>query len=434
MVYFISDTILTGFKIGAGLVIASTQLPKLVGVGSSAHGLLPAITDLARHIGEIHAPSAAIGVGALVLLLAADALLPHRPVSPLIVAAAIALGSFYDLGALGVRLVGEVPAGLPYPGLPSLAPEEVTSLLPLAFACFLLAYVEGTSVARAIADRDGDRVDTNQELLALGAVNLAVSLGRGYPVSGGTSQSAVNDTAGAETPVALVVTSTLVAVILLFATGLFRNLPEPVLAALVIAAVTRLVRTEQLRALWMLSGSAFAVAMLTVLGVMALGILQGILVAAFFSLALTIRAVASPRISVLARLPGTTLFREIARHSNSERIPGTLIVRPEAELVYFNVSSVADQVLDLVATSSEPIHVVVVDLSLTPTLDVSTAHALGALYDRLAAGGTRLRLAEVYPAAREMLRTLEMEERFGPLDTRTTMADAVAATTMRTVA
>src|SRR5262249_19329703 len=160
------------------------------------------------------------------------------------------LGSFTDLGRLGVKVVGDIPPGLLAPGIPRVPLADVGALLPLAFACFVLGCVEGTSVARAFADRDGAALDCNRDLLALGVTNVVVGLGRGYPVSGGTSQSAVNDKAGAQSPLALVVTSGWIAVVLLAATGIFRGLPEPVLAALVIAAVARLVRLEKLRALW----------------------------------------------------------------------------------------------------------------------------------------------------------------------------------------
>jgi len=426
VMYFISDTILSGFKIGAALVIASTQIPKLLGLEGAPHGFVPAIAHLAGHLGAVHAPSAAIGGAALVLLLAGDALLPHRPVALFVVAAALAVGPFVELGRLGVKLVGDIPSGLPGIALPHIDLADIPALLPLAFACFVLGCVEGTSVARTFADRDGDAIDTNRELLALGVTNVVVGLGKGFPISGGTSQSAVNDTAGAKSPLSLVVTSLWVAVVLLVATGLFRGLPQPVLAALVIAAVARLVRFEQLRALWATSGSAFAVAVLTVLGVLLLGILQGILVATLFSLALLIRALATPPVAVLGRLPGTDLFREIARHPDGERVPGVLVVRPQAELVYFNVASVSDQALALAASSSDPVRVVVLDLALTPMIDVSTARALGALRERLAARGVELRLAEAYPAVRQQLRLVAPAGRFGTLDTRLSVGEAVA--------
>jgi high affinity sulfate transporter 1 len=427
--YFISDTILTGFRVGAGLVIAATQVPKLMGIEGAPHGFAPAIATLARHVGDVHAPSAAIGALALLLVLAGDALLPHRPVPLLVVAAALLLGSLADLGRLGVKVVGDIPPGLPGIVVPQVALADAAALLPLAFACFVLGCVEGTSAARTFADRDGDAIDLNRELLALGVTNVVVGLGRGYPVSGGTSQSAVNDKAGAQSPLALLVTSAWIAVVLLAATGVFRGLPQPVLAALVIASVVRLVRLEQLRALWAMSGSAFAVAVLTVLGVLALGILQGILLATIFSLALLIRAIASPPVAVLGRLPGSDLFREIARHPDSAPVAGILVVRPQAELVYFNAPSVSDQILSLVAHASDPVRTVVLDLALTPAIDVSTARALGALHDRLAAGGVELRLAEAYPAVRARLETVAPGRRFGILGARLSVGEAVAETT-----
>ena len=193
------------------------------------------------------------GLAAIALLVLGERLLPGRPVALVVVIAAIVVLSVTPLAQQGFKTVGILPAGLPALSLPSLRPRDVDGILPLAFACFLLAYIEGVSAARSLAQQHGYTIDPRQELLALGAANAAAAFGQGYPVAGGLSQSTVNDKAGARTPMSLVFASAAIAVCLLFLTDLLRNLPDVVLAAIVLVAVKGLVNVRELRRTWTLS-------------------------------------------------------------------------------------------------------------------------------------------------------------------------------------
>jgi SulP family sulfate permease len=217
IVNFISEPILTGFKAGAALQIASTQLPKLFGIPGGGGNFFSRIWDLLKHLGDIHFPTFGVGAIGLLLLILGDRLLPKQPISLLVVIAAVAMMSITHLPEQGVKVVGEIPQGFPAFGLPDWTLSDLNNLLPLALACFLLSYIEGISTARSFAIKHGYPIDAEQELLAIGAANLAVGLGQGYPIAGGLSQSAVNEKAGAKTPLAIVITACIIAAILIMA-------------------------------------------------------------------------------------------------------------------------------------------------------------------------------------------------------------------------
>lgn len=283
---FISETNLLGFKAGAGLSIASTQLASFLGVAGGGDHFFTRLQAIATQWGDIDPVNTAVGVAALVLLLVGDKVLPGRPVALLVVALSIAAVSLTALGRAGLTLVGGVPSGLPQLGLPELRLRDVDGLLPLGFACLLLAYIEGVSAARTFAAKHDYLLDVRQELLGLGSANLLVALGGGYPVAGGLSQSAVNEKAGAKTPLALLFASTTLGLCLLFLTGLVQNLAKAVLAAVVLVAVKGLIDFREMARLWRISRFDFSVAIVAFAGVLLLGILKGVLLAAVASILL----------------------------------------------------------------------------------------------------------------------------------------------------
>ena len=234
------DSILVGFKAGAGLTIAMTQLPSLFGVTGGGHNFFERAVLLAGQFGQINYLVLAIGVIAILLLMLGERFLPGKPIALVVVALSIVAASVLGLADLGVATTGKIPAGLPTLAGPALRLRDVEGIVPLAAGCLLLAYIESVSAARTFAAKHGYTLDPRQEFLGIGAANLAAALGHGYPVAGGLSQSAVNDQAGARTPLALVFASITLALCLLFLTGLLENLPKAVLAAVVLTAVSGL--------------------------------------------------------------------------------------------------------------------------------------------------------------------------------------------------
>src|SRR5215216_3083440 len=303
LVRLISDSILVGFKAGAGFTIIMTQVPSLFGVAGGGRNFFDRLVTLVGQLGGVHWIVLAIGLVAILLLLQGERLLPGRPVGLAVVILSIVAATLFGLPALGVPVTGEIPEGLPSFAMPTFGLLEFDELFPLAAGILLLAYVEGVSAARSFAARYGYSLDVRQEFLGLGAANLAVSFGHGYPVAGGLSQSAVNDQAGAKTPLALVICSATLAICLLLLTGLLTNLPKAVLAAIVFTAVYKLVDVTALMRMWRISRIDFYAAAIALVSVLMLGILQGILLAALASIFLLLARASQPNVAILGRLP-----------------------------------------------------------------------------------------------------------------------------------
>jgi len=425
LVSFISETVLLGFKAGAALTIALTQLPKLFGVPGGGEHFFERLWTLIRQIPDTNLVVLSFGLVAFALLLLGNKLWPGRPVALIVVVLAIVVMSITSLGEQGMKVVGELPRGLPDLSLPSLQLRDVDGVIPLAAACFLLAYIEGVSAARTLAQRHGQEINPRQELLALGAANLGVAFGQGYPVAGGLSQSAVNDKAGAKTPLAVILASTALAVCLLLLTELLSNLPSVVLASIVLVAVSGLINVPELRRLRQVSRLEFRIALVALAGVLLLGILKGVLLAVVVSLLMIIARTARPHVAFLGRIPGTRRFSDLERHPDNEPVAGVLLFRVEASLLYFNVEWVAQAVRQRLGAATEPIRLVVCDLCTSPYVDTAGARMLSELHRHLASVGVQLRLAEAHAAVRDILRAEGLDERVGPIDRRTSVEDII---------
>jgi len=425
LVNFISETILLGFKAGAALTIALTQLPKLFGVKGGGEFFFERIAILAQQLPDTNLVVLGFGLAAIAVLLLGEKFLPGRPVALLVVVISIVLLSLTSLGGLGFKVVGALPQGLPEFRLPGLRPRDVDGVIPLAFACLLLSYVESVSAARALAQAHGDEIDPRQELLGLGAANLAVGLFQGYPVAGGLSQSSVNDKAGARTPLALVFASGTIGLCLMFLTGLLANLPNVVLAAIVLVAVKGLINLRELRHVWQVSRFEFVVSMVAFAAVLLLGILKGVIVAVLVSMLLIIRRAAHPHVAFLGRIPGTRVYSDIERNPDNEAVPQVLIFRAESSLLYFNVEHVRSVVWQKIRASTEPLRLVVCDLSVSPVVDLAGARMLATLHKELQAAGVGLRLVAAHASVRDILRAEGLEELVGYFGRRVSVADVI---------
>ncbi|MFO1324694.1 MAG: SulP family inorganic anion transporter [Burkholderiales bacterium] len=411
IVHFISETVLTGFKIGAGIVIAVSQLPLLVGLAGQHHDLWGTFAHIWRNAAGIHYPSLTLGLVALALLQVGHALRPRWPVPLIVVALALALMALPAVGSLNIASVGAIPQGIPLPGIPVLHWAELDTLLPLSLACFLLGYNEAIAAARLLALRHDYAIDPNRELLGMGAANVAIAAGHGFPSAGGLSQSLVNDEARARTPISIVVCSAWMAIVLLFLTGLFDGLPQPLLAALVLASVQSMFKLDELRQLRRVSKAEFAIAVVTIAAVLGAGILKGVLVACVFSLAMLIRRLALPECVLLGRIPGTDHFASMIRHPTAQAVPGVLVFRPNAALLYFNVDNVREHILALLERAEPPVRRIIVDLSFTTDLDLSTIRMLGDVARRAREDGVAVLLADAHFRVRALL----AREKWAPL-------------------
>src|SRR6516165_11707964 len=424
LINFISDTVMLGFKAGAGLSIAVTQIPALLGIPGGGHNFIERVFAIASQFLQAHPVVLGIGVASLALLWLGEKFLPSRPIALLLVVISIAFVSVTHLAG-HVATVGEIPSGLPRFSPPTLRIGEVDGILPLAFAALLLSYMESVSAARAFAAKYSYKIDVRQELLGIGSANLLVAFGQGYPVAGGLSQSAVNEKAGAKTSLSLIFASLTLALCLLFFTGFLGNLPRAALAAIVLMAVAGLIKIKELRHLWRVSKLEFTVAAVALVGVLLFGILKGVVVAAIASILLLIHHVARSHVAFLGRIPGTRRFSDLARHQDNERIPGVLAFHVESGIVYFNVDHVFRVVIERIEAEVKTLRLVACDLSTSPNIDLAGAKMLLELQTEVAKHGVILRLVEAHASVRDLLRIEGAEDRVGRIDRFSTVADVI---------
>ena len=425
IVNFISESVLIGFKCGIALFIASTQLPKLFGFKGSHGDFWERSGYFLSHLKDTNTASLLLGLAALGLLLLGKRFLKNKPVALFVVIAGILVASFMDLGAAGVKLLGEVPQGMPPFGIPAVHWSDLNDLLPLALGCFRLGTVETAALGRMFAVKHGYRFDPNQELLGIGGANIMAGLGHGFPVSGGMSQSLVNESGGARTPLSGLIAALLTLLIVLFVSGALRNLPQPVLAAIVLMAVTGLFKVSALKHLWRADRAEFVVAIAALLGVLGAGLLRGVLIGAVISLVQLLRTASRPHVAFLGRIPGSRRFSDRERHPDNELIPGVLIFRPESGLVYFNVDHVCRTILDRITAATTPPKLVLLDLSAAPRVDLQSAQALGDLSNELIAKGLQFQAVEARSSVRDRLRNEGVDSKFGGINRFRSVADAV---------
>jgi high affinity sulfate transporter 1 len=426
LVSFISETVMTGFKTGVALYLASTQLPKLFGFKGSHGNFWERMGHFLSDLGDTNPAALGLGVAALGVLLLGKWLFPNRPVSLVVVVAGIAAVPIFGLDAYGVALLGEIPQGLPLPNLPPVHPSDVNQLLPLAMACFLLGAVETAAIGRTFARKHGYRLDSNQEFLALAGSNLAAGLGHGFPVSGGMSQSLVNEGGGAKTPLSGLVAAGIMCLVALFLTGLLRDLPQPVLAAIVLMAVTGLFKLSELRRLWRFSRAEFGVAAAALLGVLGSGLLRGVMIGAVISIVLLLRRASRPRTTELGRVPGTDYFADAVRYPEHERQGDVFVFRAESALLYFNVEHVRDRFFDLLNARGEGVKLAVFFLGTSPGVDLAGTELLEEIHHALRERGIAFRLAEARGDVRETLRRVGFEDRGFPVVAHQSVATVIA--------
>jgi high affinity sulfate transporter 1 len=427
IVNFISESVMTGFKCGVALFLASTQLPKLFGIHGAHGNFWENSGTFLKNLGATNPTSLTVGGIALALLVLGKIFLKNKPVALFVVVGGILASGRLGLEARGVKLLGELPQGLPTLCLPAIHWADLNELLPLALACFMLGAVETAAIGRMFTAKHGGRLDANQEFLALAASNLAAGLGRAFPVSGGMSQSLVNEGAGARTPLSGAIASGIMLAVVLFFSHPLAALPQPVLAAVVLVAVTGLFKFSTLKQLLHTNRTEFFVAVAALVGVLSSGLLQGVLIGAIISLVLLIRRASRPHVAFLGRIAGTRRFSDRERHPDNELIPGVLVFRPESGLLYFNMDHVRDTIAERVRVEATPPKLVVLDLSAAPYVDMHGAHMLAELAGELTAAGIRVQAVEARSSVRDRLRKEGVEAKLGGINRVTSVADAVEA-------
>jgi len=406
----ISDPVLTGFKAGIGLVIVLDQLPKLLGIHITKAGFFRDIVSIGAHLPETSLPTLLLALAMLALMLGLEHFAPKIPAPLVTVAIGIAASAFAGLDQAGIALVGKVEAGLPSFALPDLSLVE--QLWPAALGIALMSFVETAAAGRAFIKRGDTQLDANRELVATGMANLAGSFFHIMPAGGGTSQTAVNDSAGARSQVAGLVTAAVVVATLLFMAPLFGLMPHPTLAAVVVVASIGLISPAEFRAILKIRSMEFRWALFAVAGVLLLGTLKGILVAVLVSLmALMIRANLYPLL-ILGRKPGTNVFRPRSKeHPEDEFFPGLLLLRPEGAIYFANAPRLGQRMRALLNEHSP--RVIVLDLSAVPNLEFTALRMLTDGEEKLREEGTMLWLVAMNPDVLTVVQHSPLWERLG---------------------
>jgi sulfate permease, SulP family len=423
LIKLISDSVLTGFKAGAAASIGLTQVPGLLGVPGGGGNVPERLWLLLGQLPQTHLPTLLLGLAALALLLAGEKWLPGRPVALAVVVLGIAVTGAFGLARAGIAVTGAIPSGLPLPHLPDVRWRDQDGIVALATGCMLLAYIEGVAAARAFAASAGGAVDPRRELLGLSAANVAAALFGGYPVAGGLSQTAVNQRAGATSRLSLVFAAVTLGLGLLFLTDLLANLPKAVLAAIVLVAVRGLIDVPALRHMARVSRIDFYSALAALIGVMLLGILQGIVLAALISVMLMIRQYSAPHVAFLGRIPDTGHYSDMERHPENTPVAGAVLFRPEASVTYLNAEAIMAAVLRRFdAGAPAPVRLVLCDLSASPMLDLAGAKMLDDLEAALAGRGAALSVIGAIGRVRDLLRAEGLDARVGGIERGTSIA------------
>lgn len=400
---FFSESVLVGFVFGLALLICIKQLPKLLGVEAHGDSALLLLLDLLPKLAETHALTLAVGgvcIAAMVLL---ERVLPRVPAALVVLVGSIGMSAALGLASRGVAVVGVLPAGLAGPSLPGVGLDALPLLFAGAAGIALVAFAEAIGPAEQFArEHDAERVDPNRELIAIGAANTGAGLFGGFPIGSSLSKSAANDRAGARSQMSLVVAAAATALVAIFLTPLFEPLPEATLGAIVVVAVSGMMRVGAMRRLWRLRRTDFWLAMTALVGVLVVDTLEALAIAVFASLGVLVWRASEARLTFLGRATIGVEPVDLQVDPGAE-VPGLQIVRPDEMLYFANAASVRESVVEAVLRSPARPSVVLLDLSLTPELDVPAADGIGELGTRLAAAGIELWLGDVRPVARDML-------------------------------
>ncbi len=389
---FLSRPILVGFLNGVAISIFLGQIGKVVGFTIASHGIIPTFIEFIRKVHETHLPTLAVGLLTIAVMLVSKRLLPRWPGPLLAVVAAVAVVKLMGLEAAGVAVVGNVPAGLPRLHWPTFDPQFLPPLFGGALGVALVSFCNAMVVARSFAAKNHYEVDADRELAALGASQIAAGLCQGFAVSGTESRTAMNHAMGGKSQVAGLVAATGMAVVLLFLTAPLSHLPKAALGGVLIFAAIGLFDVASLRRLWRISRPEFGVAATTMVGVIALGVLEGIVMAVALALLLLLKRSARPPDAVLVRVPGMKGFHDQAHHADAGATPGLLLYRFGAGLVFYNASYFKKRILELAAAHTD-LKWLVIDGSTVNTIDSTGAETVEALARDLARRGIRFGLA-----------------------------------------
>lgn len=414
---FFAKPILVGFVAGLALIIAVGQAPKLFGVEGGGDNFLEELWNLVIDLPDTNLETLAIGAVSIFALVGLNRLVPAAPSALITVVAAIALVSILNLEEEGVAVVGDIPTGLPTPDLPRVDLGDLWRLLPGAAGIAVVAFAESNATARALAAKHKYEVDPNQDLIALGGANIGAGLFQGFAVDASLSRSATADAAGVKTQASNLLALALVLITIVALSPLFQNLPDAALAAIIVVSVAGLVDVGELRRLYDLDKADLLLAVISLAGVLLLGILEGLGLAVVAGLVALVRRGQRPNTAVLGRVTGEEDedygFRDVERHRQADTFPGLVIFRFQAELFFANANYFRDQIREAIDEAEPPVRAVLVDAGAISHIDTTGTDMLAELVSELAESDIELVLARVRGPTRDILRRSGLEDALG---------------------
>jgi len=392
---FLSQPILAGYLNGIALIILTGQLPKLCGYTSRATETFSQLIELANKLPQAHLPTLVLGVGLLVAMVVLRRLSPLLPAALVVVVAGIVAVDALGLHQHGVAILGQVPAGLPGLHLAPVDPEKLRNLFADAAGITLVSFTSGVLTAKSFARLNRYDIDANQELIAFGAANLAAGIAQGFPVTGADSRTAVNNAMGGKTQMVGIVAAAAMLVVLFFLTDPLGYVPITALAAVIMVSAVGLFDFATLRDLYRSSRRELLLSVTTTLGVLLLGVLHGVLLAVILSLLWLLAIGSRPHDAVLGRVPGIKGFHDITDYPGATTVPGLILYRFDANLVFFNADYFRERVRSIIAAADTPVEWFVVDASAVNVVDITAVHKYEELREELAARGILLGAARV---------------------------------------
>jgi sulfate permease, SulP family len=423
----LSHPILTGYMAGIAVLMIISQLDKFTGIPIPSGDTFTEIGYLLRHLNQIHLLTFGLAVLVLALLIALRRWIPAAPGPLVAVIGSTVVVALFDLQSAGVAVVGEIPAGLPRPSLPDFGAIDLAALVGAALGITIVGYTDNVLTARAFAVRGEDRIDSQQEFLALGAANLSAGVLQGFPVSSSGSRTAVGDAAGSRTQLHSLVALAVVLLTLLALRPLLSGFPMAALAAIVVFAALRLIDVAELRRIARFRRSELVLAVATTVGVLVVGVLYGIAVAIALSVLDLLRRIARPHDAVLGYVPGLAGMHDIEDYQNGRQLPGLLIYRYDSPLFFANAEDFERRALAALDDADHPVRWFVLNIEAISEIDITGADALENVRQELANRNIVFGLARLKMELRQTLATAGFLDRIGENRIYATLPTAVEA-------
>ena len=423
----LSRPVMVGYLNGASLLLMATQLGKLFGVPTSGDDFFPLLASLAAQLPNTHTPTLILGAGLVALLGSLRRWWPRLPAALLVCAVAAGLALIADLPQHGIALVGTVPQGVPQPALFAIRFADIAALAPAALALAFLTFSDGILLAQSFAEKHQDEVNPNQELVALGAANVLAALWQGFAVSASQTRTAVADAAGARSQVAQLVAAAGLLLFLSFLTGVIAHLPKVALGAILVVTAVSMLEAASLVRMWRIDPMEFGIAMGVTVAILVAGVVPGIILGMLVSLIAVLVEISRPGDAVLRRMPHDGKFHDCKDDNEGEHIPGLLVYRPYAPLIFANSRHVMARIASLVEQAGPDLKWLIIDAQAVTDIDITAGERFALLQRELAHQGVAVKFADCPRPLREQLQRLQHLGLVGPQEFFVSVGKAVQA-------